>query len=148
MLKELMLAGGLSLLSLTAMAAEDWEVIADLKQIAATRDALNKPNLDFQTVTIVRLNDERGQRIDATSVGPTVVGFEPGGAPAAKTIMTFVRKPDRLVLFTQDVRARKAFRLEIPLDQLHAGRSIHFPVVQTSGELVEQVFTVQEIITR
>lgn len=149
MLERLILVGSLALFSLTSCASTDsWEVISDINQIAAIRQELNKPNLSFQTVTIIRLTDVREQRLDVTSVGPAVVGFERGGAPAARTIFTFVRKPDRLVLFSQDVKAWKAFRMEIPVNQLTAGRTIQFPVVQASGELVEQTFTVKEIITR
>ena len=158
MLKRLVLVGSLSMLSLTSYAADkatgneatqpDWAVISDVNQIAAMRQELNKPNLAFETVTIVRLTDHRGQRVDATSVGPAVVGYERGGAPAARSVMTFVRKPDRLVLFTQDVKNRKAFRQEIPVGELTAGKSIRFPVVQNTGEVVEQVFTVNEVIVR
>jgi hypothetical protein len=152
MLKRLVAVGSLAVVSLTSYAStaesDHLEVITDIKQIAAVRQELNKPNLSFQTITIVRLTDNQGQRVDVTSVGPAVVGFQQGGPPAARSIMTFVPKPDRLVLFTQDVKNRTAFRLEIAVDQLTAGRSIRFPVVQPSGELVEQVFTVKEIITR
>jgi hypothetical protein len=126
----------------------DWAVISDIKQIAAMRQELNKPNFSFNTVTIVRLTDQRGQRVDATTVGPTVVGFERGGPPAARSLMTFVRKPDRLVLFTQDVKNRKAFRMEVLVAELTPGKSIRFPVVQDSGEVLEHEFTVQEVIMR
>jgi hypothetical protein len=148
MLKRLVFLSGLSVFGLTSLASEDWLVISDVKEIAAMRKELNKPDFSFDTITIVRLTDHRGQRIDVTTVGPTVVGFEPGGAPAARSLITFVRKPDRLVLFTQDVRNWKAFRMEIPVNELTLGRSINFPVVQDSGEVVEQAFTVKELITR
>lgn len=158
MLKQLVLMCSLFVFSLTSYAVDeataknatqpDWAVISDIQQIAAMRQELNKPNFAFETVTIVRLTDHRGQRVDATSVGPAVVGYERGGAPAARSLMTFVRKPDRLVLFTQDVRKRKAFRQEIPVGELTAGKSIRFPVVQDTGEVVEQVFTVNEVIVR
>jgi len=126
----------------------DWAVISDIKTIAAMRQELNKPNLSFNSVTIVRLTDQRGQRVDATTVGPTVVGYERGGPPAARSLMTFIRKPDRLVLFTQDVKNRKAFRKEVLVAELTPGRSIRFPVVQDTGEVVEHEFTVQEVIMR
>jgi len=128
--------------------ATDWAVISDLKQIAAMRQELSKANFSFDTVTIVRLSDQKGQRVDATTVGPAVVGYERGGPPAARSLITFIRKPDRLVLFTQDVKSRKAFRREILVADLAPGKSIRFPVVQDSGEVLEQEFTVQEIIMR
>jgi hypothetical protein len=134
--------------AVTGATPADWAVISDVNQIAAMRQELNKPNFSFNTVTIVRLTDQQGQRVDATTVGPTVVGFERGGPPAARSLITFIRKPDRLVLFTQDVKNWKAFRMEIPVAELTPGRSIRFPVVQNSGEVLEHEFTVQEVIMR
>ena len=132
----------------TNCAGADWTEIDDLKQIVALRNQVSKPDFSFDSVTIVRLKDNGGQRIDATSVGPTVVGFEQGGAPAARTLFTLLHDPDRLVLFSQDVKHWKAFHKEIPVEELASGKIFGFPVVQRTGELVEQEFTVTEVIVR
>lgn len=145
MLKQILLIGGMGLV-LAGCASTDWVVIQDVKQIAAMREEVNKPHLTFKEVTLVRMTNEKGQRAEAISIGPTVIGVEKNGPPAARTLFTFNPQLDRLVLFTQDVKNWKAFRKEIPIAELKPGKAFRFPVVQETGEVVEQTFTVERII--
>ena len=132
---------------LAGCAGTDWVVISDVKQIAAMREEISKPNLSFNDVLIIRMKTEAGKRIEVTSIGPSVVSAQKDGAPAARTTFALTLKRDTLVLFTQDVPHWKAFRKEIPVAQLVPGKAFRFPVVQESGEVQQQTFTIEQIIT-
>ena len=139
---------GICLAVLTGCAGTDWATISDMKQIAAMREEVSKPNLTFTDVLIIRMNTETGSRLEVTSIAPSVVSAQKNGAPAAKTTFALTAKRDILVLFTQDVTHWKAFRKEIPVTQLTPGKTFRFPVVQESGEIQQQTFTVDKIITQ
>ena len=111
------------------------------------REELGKPNLAFDKVTIVRLKN-KAERVEVTSIGPAVIGAARNGPPAAKTLFTFSQERDRIILFSQDVKNWKAFSKEIPVSQLIPGFVFHFPVVQESGEVVEQTYTVERVIVQ
>ena len=130
--------------------APEWTVLEldQVKRIAEIRKSLAELRVDFRDVIIVRLTTGGEKRVDVTSIGPTIVGAEKYGAPAARTTFAMTPKRENLVLFTQDVPQRKAFVREIPLGELTAGKSFRFPVVQESGEVLEQTFTVQQVIVR
>lgn len=132
----------------------DWVVIGidEVKRIAEIREALDELRLAFRDVTIIRMMMEmtagEEKRLDVTSIGPTVVSAQKDGAPAARTTFALTEGRERLVLFTQDVPNRKAFHREIPVAELAEGKSFRFPVVQESGRILEQTFTVQQVILR
>ena len=130
-----------------AEAAHDWTVITDIEQIAADRKALSKPNFDLGQLISVRLTSG-GQTLEVTSLAPSIIGKQVKGAPAAKTTFAFTPERDTLVLFTQDVPAHKAFRKDMPVSELVSGKSFEFPVVQSSGEIKIQKFTVDRVIER
>lgn len=139
---------GTLLAVLSGCAGTDWATISDVRQIAAMREEISKPNLSFNDVLIIRMKTETGNRVEVTSIGPTVVSAQKGGAPAARTTFALTPKRDILVLFTQDVPHWKAFRKEIPVAQLTPGKAFRFPVVQESGEIQQQTFTIERIITQ
>ncbi len=139
---------GICLAVLAGCAGTDWATISDVRQIAAMREEISKPNLSFNDVLIIRMKTETGNRVDITSIGPSVVSAQKGGAPAARTTFALTSKRDILVLFTQDVPHWKAFRKEIPVAQLTPGMAFRFPVVQESGEVKTQTFTIEKIITQ
>lgn len=139
---------GICLAILAGCAGTDWATISDVKQIAAMREEVSKPNLSLNDVLIIRMKTETGNRVEVTSIGPSVVSAQKGGAPAAKTTFALTPKRDILVLFTQDVPHMKAFRKEIPVAQLTPGKAFRFPVVQESGEVQQQTFTIEKIITQ
>jgi hypothetical protein len=138
----------------TGEAAADWAVleIDQVKRIAEIRESLNEMRVAFRDVLIVRLTMAvpagEEKRVDVSSIGPTYVGIEKDGAPAARTTFALTEKRERLVLFTQDVPNRRAFLREIPVGELAVGKSYRFPVVQESGRILEHTFTVQQLIVR
>ena len=146
MLKWIIL-NSIALSVLAGCASKGWVEIKDVNQYAAMRQELSKPNLSFKDVIIVRLKDN-GQRVEFTSIGPATIGAAKNGPPAAKTLFTFSEDRQQVILFSQDVKNWKAFRKEIPLSQLVPGFSFRFPVVQESGEVVEQTYTVEQVITQ
>jgi hypothetical protein len=119
-----------------------------VKQIAAMREEISKPNLTFNDVLIIRMQTETGTRVEVTSIGPAVVSAQKGGAPAARTTFALTAKRDIMVLFSQDVPHWKAFHKEIPVAQLVPGKTFRFPVVQESGEVKTQTFTIERVITQ
>ena len=137
-----------------ADAGAGWAVLGidEVKRIAAIREELNELHLAFRDVTIIRMMTGTAsgeeKRVEVTSIGPTIVGAQKDGAPAARTTFALTKDRERLVLFTQDVPNRKAFHREIPAAELVAGKNFRFPVVQESGRILEQTFTVQQIILR
>jgi hypothetical protein len=134
-------------LSLTACATTEWRTITDVKEIAATRTTVNKPNLDLSKVIILRLQRD-GQRVEVTSIGPATIGAAKNGPPGARTIFTFSPARDKLVLFGQNVPEFKGFYQEIPLAELPEGKRFRFPVVQEDGSVKEQEFTVEKLISQ
>lgn len=152
MQKQILIVCGICLAVLAGCATTDWVVIDDVKhegkQIAALRAEISKPSLSFNDVLIIRMKTEAGTRAEVTSIAPSVIGAQKGGAPAARTTFALAPKRDILILFTQDVPNWKAFRKEIPVAQLTPGKTFRFPVVQESGEIRPQVFTVEQIITQ
>lgn len=150
--KQILIACGIGLAVLAGCATTDWVVIDDVKhegkQIAALREEIDKPNLSFNDVLIIRMRTETGNRVEVTSIAPSVVSAQKDGPPAARTTFALTSKRDYLVLFTQDVPNWKAFRKEIQVDQLVPGKTFRFPVVQESGEIQQKTFTVEKIITQ
>ncbi|MDP2783344.1 MAG: hypothetical protein Q8O38_01930 [Sulfurimicrobium sp.] len=146
MAKNIWLASFIALATLAGCATTDMTVITDVKEIAAKRTEISKPSLDLTHVMVLRMNNDKGQRVEVTSIGPAVIGAQKNGAPAAKTTFAFTPKRDNLILFTQDVPKIKAYRKEIPVAELVPGKVFSFPVVQESGEVLEQTFTVERII--
>ena len=146
-MKQKIFVGSMILLMLAGCASNEWVEIKDVKKYSAMREELGKPNLAFQNVTIVRLKN-KGERVEFTSIGPAVIGAAKNGPPAAKTLFTFSPERDRVILFSQDVRNWKAFSKEIPVSQLVPGFTFHFPVVQETGEVVEQTYAVEQVITQ
>ena len=134
-------------LGLAACATPEWRTITDVKEIAATRTTVSKPNLDFSKVIILRLQ-LNGQRVEVTNIGPSTIGAAKDGPPGARTIFTFTPNSDRLVLFGQNVPEFKGFYQEIPIADLQPGKSMRFPVVQDDGSVKEQEFTVEKLITQ
>lgn len=147
MLKRIIFSSIVTLSILAGCATSEWIEIKDVKQYAAMRDELGKPNLAFKEVTIVRLRN-KGERVEFTTIGPAVVGAHKNGPPAAKTLFTFSADKARVILFSQDVKNWKAFRKEIPVNQLVPGFTFHFPVVQETGELVVQTYEVEQVIVQ
>jgi hypothetical protein len=157
-----MLLGALCLGGLTGCAtapgmsgaSTEWTVLGlnDVKRIAEIRESISDLRPAFRDVLIVRLSmaEAAGEskRIDVTSIGPAVVSAVKDGAPAARTTFGFSENRDRMILLTQDVPARTAFTREIPAPELTVGKSFRFPVVQESGRIVENSFTVQQVIVR
>lgn len=148
MQKRILIASGICLALLAGCAATEWATITDVKQYSAMREEISKPSLSFNDVLIIRMKTEAGNRVEVTSIGPSVVSAQKGGPPAARTTFALAPKRDILILFTQDVPNWKAFRREIPVAQLTPGKTYRFPVVQESGEIRQQVFTVEQIITQ
>lgn len=152
MQKQILIACGACLAVLAGCAGTDWVVIDDVKhegkQIAAMREEISKPNLSFSDVLVIRMKTETGNRVEVTSIAPSVVSAQKNGPPAARTTFAFTSKRDILVLFTQDVPNWKAFRKEIPVAQLVPGKAFRFPVVQESGEVKQQTFTIEQTITK
>ena len=146
MKKSIWLASFVALAALAGCATTGPTVITDVKEIAAARTEINKLSLDLTHVMILRMKNEKGQRVEVTSIGPAVIGAQKNGAPAAKTTFAFTPKKDNLILFTQDVPKIKAYRMELPVADLVSGKTFRFPVVQESGEVLEQTFTVEQII--
>ena len=143
---------GMGLAVLAGCAATDWVVIDDAKhegkQIAAMRAEISKPSMAFNDVLIIRTKTEAGKRVEVTSICPSVISAEKDGPPAARTTFALTSKRDKLILFTQDVPHWKAFRKEIPVADLAPGKTFRFPVVQESGEIQTQTFTVEQILTQ
>lgn len=148
MQKRILTVCGICVTVLAACAGTDWATISDVKQIAAMREEISKPKLSFIDVLVIRMKTEAGNRVEVTSIAPSVVSAQKGGAPAARTTFALTSNRDILVLFTQDVPHLKAFRKEIPVAQLVPGKTFRFPVVQESGEVKQQTFTIEKIITQ
>lgn len=129
-------------------AETEWETIKDLQQIAAIRKAVNKPHFALDHVVVLRLINDDGKRFEITSLGPSVIGFHNGGAPAARTVFSFAPERDRIILFSQDVPHWSAFRREILLEELTPGSNFRFPVVQDSGQVIPRTFSVEQVITQ
>jgi hypothetical protein len=128
----------------------EWEVIGldQVKRIAEIRESLDALRLGFQDVVIIRMTTDEQKRVEITSIAPTIVSAQKDGAPAARTTFAMTEKRERVLMLTQDVPNRKAFYREIPAAELTGGRSFRFPVVQESGRILEQTFTVQQVIVR
>ena len=137
----------LIVLGMVACATPDWRTITDVKEIAATRAAVNKasPDLDLSRIIVLRLQLD-GQRVEVTSLAPSVIGAAKGGPPGARTVFAFTAARDKLVLFGQNVPEFKGFYQEIPFAELQPGKSFRFPVVQEDGSVVEKKFTVEKLI--
>lgn len=142
------LIGIMSALLFTGCAGNDWLVIKDVKQIAEYRNEVNKGNLNFSDVLIIRMRDENNKRIEVTSIAPSIIGQQKGGAPAAKSTLAITPKRDALILYTQDVPNWQAFRKVISVTEILPGKTFRFPVVQESGEVREQTFTFEQTIVR
>ena len=129
---------------------EAWQVLGldQVKRIAEIRSAIDEMRIGFRDVIILRMDDDEKQRVEVTSIGPTLVSVVKDGAPAARTTFGITEKRDYVALLTQDVPARKAFHREIPMTELTVGRSFRFPVVLESGEIRVRTFTVQQVIVR
>ena len=146
MKRNIWLVSFIALATLAGCATTDMTVITDVREIAAARKEVSKPSLDLTHVMVLRMNNDKGQRVEVTSIGPAVIGAQKNGAPAARTTFAFTPKRDNLILFTQDVPKFKAYRKEIPVAELVPGKAFRFPVVQESGEVLEQAFTVEQAI--
>lgn len=142
------LIGTMSAFLLAGCAGNDWLVIKDVKQIAEYRNEVSKPNLNFTDVFIIRMRDEKNKRVEVTSIGPAVISAQKGGAPAAKTTFAITPKRDALILYTQDVPHMQAFRKVIPAAEILPGMTFRFLIVQESGEIREQPFTIEQTITQ
>lgn len=127
-----------------------WTVLGfgQVKRIADIRSAIDEMRLGFRDVIILRMDNGEQKRVEVTSIGPTLVSAVKDGAPAARTTFGITEKRDHLALFTQDVPNRKAFHREIPMTEMTVGKSFRFPVVQETGEIRVQTFTVQQVIVR
>jgi len=134
-------------LGLGACATPEWRTITDIKEIAATRTVVNKSTLDLSKVIILRLRRD-GNRVEVTSLVPSVVGAAKDGPPGARTVFAFSPERDKLVLFGQNVPEFKGFHQEIPVSELQPGKRFRFPVVQEDGSVKEQEFTVEDLISR
>lgn len=134
-------------LGLAACASNEWRTITDVKEIAATRTAVNRSSLDLSKVLILRLQSD-GQRIEVTSLAPATIGAAKNGPPGARTVFNFTPERDKLVLFGQNVPEFKGFYQEIPVSELQAGKRFRFPVVQDDGSVKEQEFTVEKLINQ
>jgi len=126
----------------------DWLTITDIRQIAAMREDISKPSLRFDDMIIIRMKTESENRVEVTSIAPSVISARKDGSPAARTTFALTQKRDILALFTQDVPNLRAFRKEIPISELTPGKAFSFPVVQESGEVQQQTFTIEKIITQ
>ena len=138
----------ITLVLLAGCAGNNWSVIKDVGQIAAMRNQFNTPSMNIHDVTVLRMTDDSGKRVEITSVAPSTIGAQKDGAPAAKTTFTFSNNRDKLILFTQDVAKFLAFHKEIPFAELKPGKKFSFPVVQESGAVLEKSFTVDKIIVQ
>ena len=134
-------------LGLSACATTEWRTITDPAEIAATRTTASKVNPDFSKLLILRLQRD-GQRVEVTTLAPTIVGAAKDGPPGARTLFTFTPERDKLVLFGQNVPEFKGFYQEIPFAELQPGKRFSFPVVQENGSVKEQEFTVEKEITQ
>lgn len=132
--------------ALSACAANEWRTITDVKEIAATRTVVSKPNPDLAKVIVLRLQ-RNGQRMDVNSLAPTTVGAAKNGPPGARTLFAFTPARDKLVLFGQNVPEFKGFHQEIPVAELLPGKTFHFPVVQDDGSVMTEAFVVEKLIT-
>ena len=141
-LAVLILASGLA-----ACATPEWRTITDIKEIAATRTAVNQSTLDLSKVIVLRLQRD-AKRVEVTSLAPSIVGAAKDGPPGARTVFAFTPARDKLVLFGQNVPEFKGFHQEIPIDELQPGKRFRFPVVQEDGSVKEQEFTVEELLSR
>ena len=134
-------------LGLAACATPEWRTITDIKEIAATRTAVNQSTLDLSKVIVLRLQRD-AKRVEVTSLAPSIVGAAKDGPPGARTVFAFTPARDKLVLFGQNVPEFKGFHQEIPIDELQPGKRFRFPVVQEDGSVKEQEFTVEELLSR
>lgn len=134
-------------IGLSACATPEWRTITDVKEIAATRTAVNKGALDMSKVIILRLQRE-GKRVEVSTIAPSVVGAAKDGPPGARTVFAFSPERDKLVLFGQNVPEFKGFYQEIPVSELQPGKRFRFPVVQEDGSVREQEFTVENLISQ
>lgn len=133
---------------LAGCAGNDWLVIKDVQQIAEYRNEVNKFNPNFTDVFIIRMRDENNKRVEVTSIGSSVISAQFGGGPAAKTTFAITPKRDALILYTQDVPHMQAFRKVIPAAEILPGKTFRFPIVQESGAISEQQFTIEQTIIK
>ena len=132
---------------LAACATTEWRTITDINEIAATRTRVDKPGMDMSKVVVLRLRRD-GQRVEVSSVTPTVLGRAAHGARAARTVANFTPERDKLMLFGQNVGERKGFYREISVSELRPGERFRFPVVQDDGSVKDLEFIVESLITR
>ncbi len=136
------------LLVSTALAGcKDGNVIDDPQRSAAMQTELEQANFDLSQVTVARLKLD-GRPIEVSSITPVVVGFARVGGVTAKTIFRFSDKRDALILFTRDQKNGKAYRIDVPLADITAGKSLTFPILTPRGELNQQTLLFEALITR
>ena len=134
-------------LGLAACATTEWRTITDINEIAATRTRVDKPGMDMSKVVVLRLQCD-GQRVEVSSVAPTVLGRATNGTRAARTVANFTPDRDKVMLFGQNVGERKGFYREIPVSELRPGERFRFPVVQADGSVKDKEFVVESLISR
>jgi hypothetical protein len=136
-----------ALILFTLGGCKEGAVIDDPVRIAAMQAELDQATFDLSQVTVARLKID-GRPMEVVSITPVVVGFAKVGGVMAKTIFRFSDKRDALILFTRDQKNGKAYRLDLPVQEIVAGKTLKFPVLRPNGDLVEQTLVFEALITR
>lgn len=128
----------------------DWSVFEDAENptnaiqtlLKMNRD-LDKPTFNLDRVLVLRMTID-GKRLEVTSLAPTSIISEPN-----RGNLTLFNMGDRksLVLFTRDGKNIRAYRKEIPLDQIKPGMSLRFPVAEDPGNIVLKEITFDRLIS-
>lgn len=135
------------LLSLSLSACKDAHVIDDPAKITATQQELEQATFDLSQVMVAKL--KLGDRaIEVTSLTPVIAVQANVGGVQAKTILRFSDKRDMLTLFTRDVKNKKAYRVDVPVADLQAKKSVKFPILSANGEVTEQVVTFDSLLVK
>ncbi len=122
-------------------------VIDDPARIAAMQTEMEQATFDLSQITVARLKLD-GRPIEVASITPAVVGFAKVGGVMSKTIFRFSDKRDTLVLFTRDQKNGKAYRVDLPVTEIVAGKTLKFPVLRPNGDLAEQTLVFEALFTR
>jgi len=121
--------------------------LTDSAQIAQVQKDLLEQTMDLSKITVAYLKVE-GQNVQIASIMPVVLGESKSGREVARSIARITPGHDGLTLFTRDAKKRLAYMITVPFAELERRRTVVFPLLGASGELVEKKITFDKAITK
>lgn len=121
--------------------------LTDSAKIAQMQSDLSAPVMDMSKITVAYLKVE-GRNVQVASIMPVVLGETKSGREVARSIARITPEHNGLTLFTRDAKKRSAYLVTVPFEELAQRRTVVFPVLSASGDLVETKITFDKAITK